>query len=182
MNKHRIFSLMALLSASSLLSGCSDQDNNDLMQTLVDIRNRPSGRIEPLPSRPEYQAVLYTGTDQRSPFHLYEQQNTTSERYLSDQFRPDTQRIKGELEQLPLESLSLVGTLQFADEKTPTALIDDGQGKIHKVTKGQYLGQDFGRVAEISEDTVFIEETVQDEQGGWVKRPRQLKLATHTDE
>jgi len=182
-NRYLTFSLTVVLTASALLTGCSDQgSHNDLMRTLVDIRNRPSGRIEPLPERPEYQAALYTGTDQRSPFHLYEQQNTTSERYLSDQFRPDTQRTKGALEQLPLESLSLVGTLQFADAKSPTALIDDGQGKIHKVTKGQYLGQDFGRVAEISEDTVFIEETVQDEQGGWIKRPRQLKLATHSDE
>lgn len=183
MNKRLILCFTVLLSATVALTGCGNRDNQQkLMQSLQDIRNRPSGQVDPLPERPEYQPVFYSGTDQRSPFHLYEKQESSSGRYMPDQFRPDTKRVKGDLEQIPLESLTLVGTLQFADEKYPSALIDDSRGRIHKVTKGQYLGQDFGRVVDISEDTVLIEETVQDEQGGWIKRPRQLTMATQSDE
>ncbi len=183
MNRKRTLNAVIVLFIISALYGCGDRNSQyNLMQSLQEIRNRPSGTIEPLPERPEYQPVLYTGTDQRSPFHLYEKQEPAPGRYRSDQIQPDTKRIRGELEQMPLESLTLVGTLQFADEKYPSALIDDSRGTIHKVTKGQYLGQDFGRVVEISEDTVLIEETVQDEQGGWIKRPRQLTMATQSDE
>ncbi len=184
MNKS-VTAILLILSLGSalLLTGCNDQESEaKLLQSLSDIRNRPSGRIEPLPERPDFEAVRYTGSDQRSPFRLHEQESAAAQRFDSDQFQPDMSRTKSALEKQPLDSLTLVGTLQFAGDSSPSALIDDGKGQIHKVTTGQYLGQDFGRVAEISEDTVFIEETVQDEQGGWIKRPRQLKLAKNSDE
>lgn len=160
------------------LSGCNDQSSpKSLMQSLEDIRNRPSGQIESLPERPSFPVVRYTGSDLRSPFRLEEESGDTGQRHLSEQFKPDTSRVKGALEHHPLETLTLVGTIQFADAQYPTALIDDGQGKVHQVKKGAYLGQDFGRVAEITADTVYIEETVQDEQGGWITRSKQLNLA-----
>lgn len=169
---------LATLCLLPLISSCSDQQNlSSLMQNLQEIRNRPSGKIPPLPEQPVYEAAHYTEADKRSPFRLREELELIRP-YSSNQFRPDTQRTKEALEHFPLENLTFVGTLQFSDEKYPTALIDDGQGTVHKVIKGQYLGQDFGRVAEISKDTLLVEETVQDEQGGWIKRPRQLKLAS----
>jgi len=174
--------VMATLVCITLsLGACSnDKQNSKLQQQLADIRSRPSGQVEPLPERALVEAPLYTGNTLRNPFSLHG--DTAVAVRSTQQNRPDDNRVKSPLEQQPLETLSLVGTLKFADEKSATALIDDGQGKIHKVTVGQYLGQDFGKVAEIKEDTVFIEETVQDELGGWIKRPRQLKLAVITDD
>lgn len=165
------------------VAGCTEQSNQQqLQQTLETLSNRPSGRIEPLPESVAPPHVSYTGGDQRSPFRLHAPTSAGEARQASDLFRPKTDRERGPLEQIPLESLTLVGTLRFADAPAPTALLDDGQGEIHKVNTGDYIGQDFGRVVRITADTVFIEETIQDEQGGWVKRPRQLKLAVTTDE
>lgn len=175
--------LLLLILFGLLLGGCSDQKaQQQLQQTLQDIRNRPSGRIEPLPERIESPAVQYMGSSARSPFSLYDEQAQSTTITRDERFKPDQNRPRSTLEQQPLESLSLVGTLRFTDQSKFTALVDDGHGVIHKVTIGHYLGQDFGRVAEITEDTIFIEETVQDEQGGWIKRPRQLKLAALTNE
>lgn len=168
----------AILLISLLLAACSGQDRQALQQTLNETRNRPSGTIESLPEQHSRTRIRYTGSSQRSPFRLQIHNETAQP--SGTQFAPDTDRQKTELEQYPLETLTLVGTLQFAGAPAPTALIDDGQGEIHQVKPGDYLGQDFGKVTAISEDTVFIEETVQDEQGGWVTRPRELTLAVNT--
>ncbi|MFG1491596.1 pilus assembly protein PilP, partial [Oceanospirillum sp. HFRX-1_2] len=84
MNRKRTLNAVIVLFVISALYGCGDRNSqHNLMQSLQEIRNRPSGKIEPLPKRPEYQPVLYTGTDQRSPFHLYEKQESAPGRYRS---------------------------------------------------------------------------------------------------
>ncbi len=68
----------------------------------------------------------------------------------------------------------MVGTLQ-RDGKT-WALVDDGQGRIHRVTIGDYMGKNHGEIVSITETQVDIVEVVPDGKGGWVERPRTLAL------
>ncbi|OOV86112.1 pilus assembly protein PilP [Oceanospirillum linum] len=175
-----LFSGVTLL---TLLTGCRSHDDHSALLTLLqEIRNRPPGSIAPLPETLTPPSVRYTGSLQPSPFKLRKEQQTSAPPTGPDLFIPDSTRPKGVLEQHPLQELSFVGTLQLSDDHTPKAFIDDGHGEVHKVIAGQYMGQNFGRVVKISEDTVYIEETVQDEQGTWVTRPRQLKLVMEADE
>ncbi|SKA22644.1 type IV pilus assembly protein PilP [Oceanospirillum multiglobuliferum] len=158
------------------LSACSPQHSLDeLRNKLEQIKNRPSGNIEALPLAPKYQPESYTASALRNPFQL----NFTTEanhQQKGSQQKPDLSRQKTELELLPLESFSMVGTIQFADEKEASALIQDAQGKVYKVTIGQHLGQDFGKILNVTSQAILLEEIVQDELGGWIKRPRQIKL------
>jgi len=176
----------------------SDTPNASLEKRLADIRLRPSGHIESLPERPRQYKQTYTSKHLRDPFSFDQEvlapppivltkPSTSHEKpapntHPSQHKQPDSRREKTPLENLPLETLILVGTLQYFDEASPTALIDSGQGDIKTITVGQYLGQNFGRVTKIQSDTVFIEESVQDEQGVWIKRPKQLKLMVIKDE
>ncbi|WP_417598725.1 pilus assembly protein PilP [Oceanospirillum sp.] len=175
-----LFSGVTLL---TLLAGCRGHDDHSALLTLLqDIRNRPPGTIAPLPETLTPPLVHYTGSQQPSPFKLHKEQRTPASSIGADPFTPDSVSPQGVLEQHPLQELSFVGTLQLSDDRTPKAFIDDGHGEVHKVIAGQYMGQNFGRVVKISEDTIYIEETVQDEQGTWVTRPRQLKLVMEADE
>jgi type IV pilus assembly protein PilP len=182
--------------------GKSDTPNASLEKRLADIRLRPSGQIESLPERLRQDRQTYTSKHLRDPFSFdpevlappsiakhpeptkpsISHEKPASNKHPRQHKQSDNSREKTSLENQPLETLILVGTLQYFDEASPTALIDSGQGDIKTVIVGQYLGQNFGRVTKIQSDTVFIEESVQDEQGVWIKRPKQLKLMVIKDE
>jgi len=178
-----VFFLLSGMTLLTLLAGCRDNgDHSALLTLLQDLRNQSPSDIEPLPETLPLPLVRYTGGHERSPFRLHKEPQAPATHFRPDSVPSDSTRPKGVLEQHPLEKLSFVGTLQLSDDHTPKAFIDDGHGKVHRVIAGQFIGQNFGRVVKISEDTVYIEETVQDEQGIWMIRPRELKLVMETDE
>jgi len=56
------------------------------------------------------------------------------------------------------------------------ALLSDGSGGIHRVTQGNHLGRNHGRVVAVHENKIDVVEIVPDGQGGWVERPRTLDM------
>lgn len=153
----------------------------DLESELMQIKSRPSGQIEALPEITTYNPSPYTGSGFRSPFRSEEEEQENAAKVANTVHAPDLMRQKSELEQIPFEKLTMVGSIQFYNDKHPSALIDDGQGQVHKVRIGDYLGQDFGQVGHISHTGITLEETIQDELGNWIKRPRQLTLPVEQD-
>jgi len=57
------------------------------------------------------------------------------------------------------------------------ASVKDSDGYYHTVTVGSYIGEDYGRITEITNDTVEVLELIQDGAGGWVERPLTLQVA-----
>ncbi|MBD3610067.1 MAG: pilus assembly protein PilP, partial [Gammaproteobacteria bacterium] len=57
------------------------------------------------------------------------------------------------------------------------ALIRAGNGIVYKVKKGEYLGQNHGRVIEISQTEIVVREIVSDGIGGWLARPAALAMS-----
>ncbi|MDQ3196887.1 MAG: pilus assembly protein PilP, partial [Pseudomonadota bacterium] len=56
------------------------------------------------------------------------------------------------------------------------ALVRTQDNTIYRVKTGNYMGQDFGIVAEISDASVNLKEIVQDGAGDWTERPSSLLL------
>lgn len=165
------------LSLSLLLIACGGKDNMDSLESeLMQIKSRPSGHVDALPEIITYSPVNYTGSSFRSPFRSEDEELDNAKKIADTVNAPDLTRKKSELELIPFENLSMVGSIQFYNESTPAALIDDGQGQVHRVRIGDYLGQDFGLVGSITHRGIMLEETIQDELGHWIKRPRQLML------
>jgi type IV pilus assembly protein PilP len=69
----------------------------------------------------------------------------------------------------------MVGTLQ--QKKATFALVKSPDNNIFRVTSGNYLGQNFGLITEISESTIKLKEIVQDSGGDWTERISTLTLA-----
>jgi type IV pilus assembly protein PilP len=91
---------------------------------------------------------------------------------------PDFNRPREQLENFPLESLSFVGLVSKIKSNTQRALIQV-DGVVYQVGKGNYLGQNFGRIAEITDSEIVIVETVQDPSGqssDWIERQMTLQL------
>jgi type IV pilus assembly protein PilP len=77
------------------------------------------------------------------------------------------------LELYPLESLVFVGLLQRGKENHAIVKADSS---LHKVKVGNYLGQDFGVVTQISDFEISLRELIQDAGGDWVERTSTLQL------
>ena len=68
----------------------------------------------------------------------------------------------------------MVGTL--SRDKQIWALINDGDGRVHRVTQGNYLGRNFGKITAIDNIELEILEIVSDGKGRWINRPRTLVM------
>jgi type IV pilus assembly protein PilP len=57
----------------------------------------------------------------------------------------------------------------------PTAILSVS-GVLFNAVLGEHIGQDFGKIVEITEQEVSFKELVQDASGVWVKRDSKLAL------
>ena len=71
----------------------------------------------------------------------------------------------------------MVGTIGKAKDNFFWALVLDNNNEIHRVTVGDYLGLDFGRVVAVSDEHLDMLEIISNGRGGWMHRPRTLELA-----
>lgn len=165
---------LALLGLSLMLVGCGEPDLVELDRKLEGLRVDPSGvELAPVPELPQYEVVSYHQADQRSPFQARLSAPETMPEGSAD-LAPDRDRPRGPLEAYPLEQLTLVGTLRVGNR--PSALVRDPDGEVHRLTSGDYLGTDYGRIVSITGRSVQLVEVVNNGRGGWTERTRQLTL------
>ena len=69
----------------------------------------------------------------------------------------------------------MVGTL--VQGNTNYGLVQDSDGLIHRVVPGNYLGQNDGRIVEISESKIDVVEIISDGIGGYLERQAAVGLA-----
>ena len=162
---------MALV-AGLVLSACAG-DTDDLDAYINEVKARPGGRIEPLPEITPYEGFAYVADTEgfRSPFAPDTPQAAANP---GSGTRPDPERSREFLEQFPLDSLRMVGTLDLAG--TNYGLIQDSGGLIHRVITGNYLGQNDGRIIGISESEIQVVEIISDGIGGYLEREAAVAL------
>ncbi len=155
--------------ATFALASCAN-DMDELKQQVTEIKARPGERIEPLPEIKPYEAFKYDATSERSPFVP----SVSAKSNLATTARPDAQRPREFLEQFPLDTLQMVGTLQLQGKNF--ALLQGKDGLVHRVQVGSHLGQSEGRVTSITNNKVSVIELVPDGLGGYIERPAALSL------
>ncbi len=159
----------ALLLATLVLAGCGG-GQSDLLKYIDQVKARPGGRIEPLPQIKPYETFAYDASSLRSPF--------TPARPLSRPGaggpRPETSRPKEYLEQFPIDTLSMAGTISQGN--TTWGLVQTRDGLLHKVRPGNFIGQYDGRVVTVTPADIQIEELVPDGIGGFYKRSAVIAL------
>lgn len=155
----------AVLGLILVLAGCGG-NQADLHAWVASVKARPGGKIPPVPKPQPYQAYTYKAGGMRSPFLPASKPGSG--------VSPDLHRKKEFLEQFPLDSLKLVGEITMNGETY--ALIEDPEGLVHKVTKGNYMGQNNGKITAILPGEIRLTEIVPSGSGGWLKRPASLSL------
>jgi len=151
------------------LAGCSD-DMEELQKKVAEIRARPGERIEPLPEIKPYDSYAYNDANLRSPFTP----SAPARNDVANAIRPDTKRQREFLEQFPIDSMKMVGTLSIQGKNY--GLVQGKDGLVHRVLPGNYIGQSDGRITGITSTKISIVEIVPDGLGGYIERPAALAL------
>lgn len=159
----------------ALLSGCSaGREHQDLVRFVEKSRNEPVGEIEPLPTFQPYQSFKYGAVALRSPFEKPLKVKDAGPADGKVAVKPDENRKKEYLERFNFAAFTMVGSVE--QDGIKWSLIDDGQGRVHRVKPGQYLGKNHGFVVSVSDTRVKVKEIVPDGKSGWVERPRTLAI------
>jgi len=168
-------SVIAIAFSCLALAACSGEQHSDLRQFVKDSDNMPRGRIPPLPEVKPYEPFEYAAFDLVDPFVPRKIASGKPVVGKRDDPRLDPTRRKGPLEAFPLENLKMVGTLQ--QKKEFFALIQTPDKNLYRVKSGDYMGQNFGRIVDISETSVKIKELIPDGGGtDWREEDRTLLM------
>jgi len=160
------------LVAATLVAGCGGESHQDLRAWMADQGKGARGRLDPLPQIKPYDPFAYNAFDLPDPFKPRKIEPTKGASKLA----PDLTRRREPLESYPLESLSMVGTLE--KNKTIYALVRTPDRDVYQVKAGNYLGQNFGVVTTIGEGEIKLKELIQDGAGDWAERSSTLQLQT----
>ena len=155
------------LALGAALSACSGGDD-DLNRFVADTEKEGGGRVEPLPEVRPYQTYAYADSQLRSPFM------PASPNANSLAVRPDQKRNREFLEQYSLDTLRMVGTLQLGGQIY--GLVQTRDGLVHRVLTGNYIGQNDGKITNITASKIEVREVVPDGLGGYIERPAALAL------
>ena len=129
------------------------------------------GSVQTLPELKPFPVVAYAGTQGDDPFRSARME--PERRASAGALRPDMDRRREPLESYPLESMQMVGILMQG--RNTHALIK-ANNALHQVKVGNYMGQNFGVVTQITETEVTLRELVEDVYGDWVERITPLTL------
>lgn len=152
------------------LTACSS-NMSDLQAYIDSVKARPGGRIAPLPEIQPAPTFTYKADGRRSPFVPPAPQRTTTGPKLG----PDPNRPREFLEQFPLDTLKMVGTLDL--DGTNYGLVQTKDGLIHRVKVGNHMGENYGRITSITDSEIKLVEIVPDGLGGYINRPAGVGLS-----
>lgn len=140
------------------LLACSNPDMSDLKEYVAEVKARPPGGVSPAPQLVEAETYLYVPGERRDPFRAGADEQAQEEEVVESGLSPDFNRAREELESYSLDSLRMVGTLE--QEGEVWGLVKTSEGTIHRVSNGNYMGQNHGRIIEIAEDRIKLVELV----------------------
>lgn len=163
----------AIISFSLLTISACSQDVSDLQTFIAQTKSSHVGSVKPIPQFKPYDSFSYSAAELRDPFVAnidLDDDETTKSSLLN----PDSSRPRQPLEIFPLDTLSMVGTLEQNEQLW--GLIKDPQNIVHRIQVGNYMGQSEGRIIEINDSAVHLVEIIPDGIGGYIERDASIAI------
>jgi len=154
-----------------LVAGGCSSEMDELKQFVRDSEKGVTRRVEPLPAVKPFEPFAYEGFDLPDPFKPRKLASADQKRHM--RVEEPINRRKEPLEAFPLEQLKMVGTL--SQNKETYALVKADK-TLYRVKKGNYMGQNFGLITDVSDTEIKLKEIVQDSAGDWAERQSILPL------
>jgi type IV pilus assembly protein PilP len=167
---YKCFKVSSIFLLSLGLVACGSDEGDDLDGFIKNSAKDMRPRIKPLPEVKPYLALQYNADGKLSdPFRSRKASSKTGI------LQPNMSRPKEPMEAYPLESIKYVG--QLSKRKLTYALLLTPDNGVQQVKVGNYVGQNYGMVTNITDSEVVLKEIVQDElSGDWIERVSNLPL------
>ena len=163
--------VLMLAAALALLAGCTG-GMSDLQQWVAQEKAKKGPPVPPLPVLKTFETFVYQDQDKRDPFGPSLEEQREAQAGANGPV-PD-KHPKEQLENYPLDSLKMVGTIGIGS--AIEGLIKDPDGVIHRVHINNYMGQNNGKIAAVAEDHIDLVELIPNGSGGWMKRQASIAL------
>lgn len=160
------------------ITGCWESKNNELEQWMVTQRGNTPARIAPIAEPKTFKPQAYEQMAAMEPFNnqkllqaLRRDSSQSAENLAL--ISPELARRKEALESFPLDTMTMVGSLNKNNVLVALLRVDK---LLYQVKVGHYVGQNFGRITKISDSEIALREIAQDAAGEWIERKVNLQL------
>ncbi|MDR2881388.1 MAG: pilus assembly protein PilP [Azoarcus sp.] len=172
MNTHKGALAVMVVGCGFLLAGCAN-DQEDIQKWMREQAVGMRGAVKPLPEIKIFPVVDFDAVNDLEPFNLARIEPAKPEKRRVDDPRLDPDRQREPLESYPLESLKMVGVL--GKGKSVHALIQADKA-LYQVRVGNFMGRNYGKVVAISQDSLELQELVEDLNEGWIEKITTVQL------
>ncbi|MDR7094431.1 pilus assembly protein PilP [Hydrogenophaga laconesensis] len=169
---------VAGLLLTGLLTACTSSGQDELQVWMQTERNSIKPSVQPIPEPTKFVPQAYLGERMTQPFSsekmaIMMRGSQVAPVANAALIEPELNRRKQPLEAYPLDTMSMVGSLNRDGKLVALVKVDS---LLYQVRPGNYLGQNYGRVTRITETEVVMREIVQDSAGEWIERAAALQL------
>ena len=160
---------LCLLSSILLLTAC-DAEPGDLREWVDATKKEAEGKFTPIDVPQGAPQLTYTPPIQPALDAFNSKRLSTNQNAVN---APDLNRPKEILESFGLDSMKYVGSF---NKKGKISAFVEVDGHVYTVVRGNYIGQNYGRITNIRADAIDITELVEDAYGNWTFRQTELIL------
>ena len=170
--------ILALGLSVVLLSACADNEQEELQQWMAQQRAEARPKVTPIAEPKQFKPQTYTVDGAVAPFDPGKltqalRRESAQQGVGTGPIQAELNRRKEPLEAMPLDAMVMVGSLQKQGQ--PTALVKVDR-LLYQVRVGNYLGQNYGKIIRITENSIQLREIIQDVTGEWIERNTELVL------
>lgn len=167
-----------ILCVPLMLTGCFGSKDAELQQWMVEQKGNTPPKVPPLSAPKKFVPQAYTQQAAMEPFNnqkLLQALRKDSSQSAANLalISPELARRKEALESFPLDAVSMVGTLN--KKNAPVALLRVDK-LLYQAKVGNYVGQNYGRITQITDAEIVLREIAQDASGEWAERKVNLQL------
>lgn len=166
---------LLLMSILLSLSGCGDQGDAEMTAWMAGVQKQARIPVEKIDEIKKFVPMDYTENKSIDPYNP--QKLLTAIAKMQTQsgspLQPNMQRPREALEAYPVDAIKMVGTLKKANLRYALLQIDKA---VFSVKIGNYVGQDFGMVTNITDNAVELRESIQEFSGAWVERKTKIVM------
>ena len=171
----RVSAFASAIALLGLLTGCGDGEEQEVRQWLDDVRRQTPVTVQKVSEPKKFTPFVYERKEEIDPFSPVKLAAAFAklDAKSNSNLKPDLDRRKEPLEEFPLDTIKMVGTLEKPGLSFALLQVDKS---VFQVKVGNYIGQNFGMVTKISDTEVELREIVRDAAGDWVERKAKLEL------
>ncbi len=166
---------LSLVVAFAALAGCGGDGQEELRQWMDEVQRQTPKAVQKIPAPKVFTPFLYASRDQLDPYDAAKlgEALARQEAVANSGIRPDLDRRREPLESFPLDTITMVGTLERPGLKFALLRVDQ---TVFRAKVGNYVGQNFGRIVQVTDSEISLREIVRDASGEWTEREAKLEL------